>query len=194
MSASWDDYADGWDTNEAVVLYSLKAYESLLKIVDLEGYKVLDFGCGTGLLTEKISRQASSVVALDPSEKMISVLTSKHLKNVHTITSELSQNLINTNERLRCGFDLVVASSALAFVPDYQETLTLLKQLLKEAGLFVQWDWLKENATSGIGFSKEVIESALKQAGFLEYSTSVPFSMEGPDGSMNVVMGAAKNS
>ncbi|MEM7112319.1 MAG: class I SAM-dependent methyltransferase [Chloroflexota bacterium] len=193
MSTSWDDFADGWDTNEAVVLYALKAYESLLKTVELGGCNVLDFGCGTGLLTEKIARQARSVVALDPSEKMIAVLTSKHLKNVYTITSELSQNLINTNERLRCGFDLIVASSVLAFVPDYQKTLTLLKQLLKEGGLFVQWDWLKESETSGIGFSKEAIESALKQAGFLEYSTSVPFSMEGPDGSMNVVMGVAKN-
>ena len=194
MSESWDDYADGWDSNEAVVSYSLKAHESLLNTVELEGCKVLDFGCGTGLLTEKISGQASSVVAIDPSEKMISVLTAKFLENVCTIKKELTQNLIDTDESLRSGFDIIVASSALAFVPDYQETLKLLKQLLKKGGCFVQWDWLKENEESGIGFSKKTIELALERAGFPQYSTSVPFSIENSDSSMKVVMGVAKNA
>ena len=120
MSENWDDYADGWDSNEAVNSYCLKAYESLLNTVELQGRKVLDFGCGTGLLTEKISNQASSVVAIDPSEKMISVLADKCLGNVVTIQSELTHNLIDTDENLRSGFDIIVASSALAFVPDYQ--------------------------------------------------------------------------
>lgn len=194
MSESWDDYADGWDSNEAVILYCQKAYESLLNIVDLEGRKVLDFGCGTGLLTERISDHAMSVVAIDPSKKMISVLTDKHLKNVHVINSELTQDLINNDEVLRGGFDVIVASSALAFVSDYQETLNLLKQLLRKGGFLVQWDWLKEPDEPGIGFSEELIELALKQAGFSKYSTSVPFSMEGSDGSMNVVMGIAENA
>ena len=38
-------------------------------------------------------------------------------------------------------FDLIVASSVCAFVPDYQQTLSDLQLLLKEDGVFVQWDW-----------------------------------------------------
>jgi len=194
MSESWDDHADGWDSNEAVILYCQKAYEVLLNIVDLEGRKVLDFGCGTGLLTERISDQASSVVAIDPSGKMISVLTGKHLNNVRAINGELTQELIDNDEVLRSGFDIIVASSALAFVPDYQQTLKLLKQLLRKGGFLVQWDWLKEREEPGIGFSEELIELALEQAGFSKYSTSVPFSIESPNGSMKVVMGIAENA
>lgn len=194
MSESWDDYADGWDSNEAVISYCDKAYESLLKIVDLEGLKVLDFGCGTGLLTEKISKHASSVVAMDSSGKMVSILNDKRLKNVHTINAELSQELIERNDVLNNDFDMIVASSVLAFVPDYQETLKLLKQLLKKGGLLVQWDWLKESEEPGIGFSKELIELALAQAGFSKCSISLPFSMESENGSMKVVMGVAVNA
>lgn len=193
MSDSWDDYADGWDSNEAVVLYSNKAYESLLNIVNLDGLRVLDFGCGTGLLTNKIACKASSVVAIDPSEKMIDILNAKQLDNVVTIPKELSKNTIASNTQLQDGFDLIVASSALAFVPDYQETLGLLKTLLNQGGVLVQWDWLKEQDGEGSGFSQASIEVALKQAGFSEYSTSVPFSMEAGEDSMKVVMGVAKN-
>ncbi|MDN3651517.1 class I SAM-dependent methyltransferase [Thalassotalea ponticola] len=194
MSESWDDYAQCWDSNETVILYSHKAYESLVNIVDLDGSNVLDFGCGTGLLTQRISEHANSVVALDPSEKMISVLTDKHLPNVKVINSELTQYLLTCTEGLCGSFDVIVASSALAFVSDYQATLNLLKQLLKKGGLLVQWDWLKDNDEPGIGFSKERIELALKQAGFSKYSTSVPFSMESPGGSMPVIMGIAEHS
>jgi 2-polyprenyl-3-methyl-5-hydroxy-6-metoxy-1,4-benzoquinol methylase len=194
MSESWDDYADGLDNNKTVVAYALKAYESLLDIVEIEDWKVLDFGCGTGLLTEKISHQASSVVAIDSSEKMISIFVNKRLRNVYTIQGELSQNLININKTLRCNFDLIVASSVLAFVPNYEETLKLLKQLLNKGCLFIQWDWLKEDEASGSGFTKESVESALGQEGFSEHSTSVPFSMEDSEDSLSVVMGVAKNA
>lgn len=193
MSESWDDYADGWDSNKAVIIYSEKAYKSLLNIIDLEGSKVLDFGCGTGLLTERMSHQAGAIVAIDPSEKMISVLKGKCLNNVYTINAELTQKIIDENEALSSGFDIIVASSALAFVPDYQETLKLLQQLLKKGGILVQWDWLKENEEPGVGFSRESLELAFGHAGFSKYSTSVPFTIKSSDDDMEVVMGIAEN-
>jgi ubiquinone/menaquinone biosynthesis C-methylase UbiE len=155
---------------------------------------VLDFGCGTGLLTDKLSYHVSSVVAIDPSQKMISVLNRKRLKNVRTIASELTQELINDSELLIPEFDLIVASSALAFVPDYQGTLSLMKQLLKKGGYFVQWDWLKKENEVGIGFSEEEIKLTLNHAGFSECSTSIPFSLESEGGAKQVVMGVGKSA
>lgn len=194
MNESWDDYAVGWDCNESVIAYSKQAYRALLNTVDIDGYRVLDFGCGTGLLTEKLASHASSVVALDPSEKMINVLNSKRLKNVSTLATELTQALINDNELLSPKFDLIVASSALAFVPDYQDALNLLKQLLKEGGYFVQWDWLREDDILGIGFTEEEISVALHRTGFSECSLSIPFSMDSAGSTMKVIMGVAKNT
>lgn len=191
MSKSWDDYADGWDENESAVLYSEEALKTLLSTTELKGISVLDFGCGTGLLTEKLSHHANSVVAIDPSEKMMSVLLNKNLKNVSTITNELTQQVIDGNENLNQCFDLIVASSSLGFVPNFNEVLLLLKKLLKQGGRLVQWDWLGENETSGSGFTKESIESAYKQAGFTSYTSSVPFSIGGSGESMKVIMGIA---
>lgn len=191
MSNTWDDYADGWEQNDAVVLYAQKAYESLQKIVALEGKVVLDFGCGTGLLTEKISPKAKRIVAIDPSEKMLAILANKNLANVKTISQELTPALLEADDDLRAGFDLIVASSSLAFVPDYIETLKLLRRMLNKGGSLIQWDWLKEDTDSGVGFSSTGVASALQEVGFSDVSVTIPFEMEGPDGAMPVVMGVA---
>ncbi|OZG74485.1 methyltransferase [Hahella sp. CCB-MM4] len=191
MSDSWDDYAEGWDSNEDVISYSEKAYKTLIDIYKVSGARVLDFGCGTGLLTEKLSPHASEVVAIDPSEKMISVLNQKGLKNVTTIQAELSEALVNEEASLQQGFDLIVASSVLAFIPQYQDTIALLQRLLKKDGYLVQWDWHKHE---GFGFNRDEIEKAYTDAGLSEVLVSVPFAMVGAGGSMEVIMGVGKKT
>lgn len=193
MSENWDEYAEGWDNNDSTVLYASKAYASLLVNAEIAGVSVLDFGCGTGLLTQRIADQAASVVALDPSKKMISVLEKKHLKNVSTIDQVLSQHLMNTHKSLQNGFDVIVASSALAFVPDYQQTLIQLKSLLNKGGSFIQWDWLAEGEGEENSFTQESIQLALKNAGFSDYSTSIAFSMQDQNGDLQVVIGVGRN-
>ncbi|WP_237057557.1 class I SAM-dependent DNA methyltransferase [Microbulbifer sediminum] len=190
MSAnSWDDYAEGWDSNSDVVTYAERALQALNEAIDCTDARILDFGCGTGLLTERLSARAGSIVALDPSEKMISVLNAKQLDNVATIQSELTRELIERNEHLQTRFDVIVASSALAFVPDYRETLQLLTELLTDNGRLVQWDWLKEADDGGSGFSREDIANAFGQAGLADIRVTVPFSLDAGGGSMDVVMG-----
>jgi len=78
MDSEWDDYADDWDSDESAALYSKEAFNSLSNIVDMEDANLLDFGCGTGLLTEKLSPQAGHIVALDTSSRMLAVLTGKN--------------------------------------------------------------------------------------------------------------------
>jgi predicted TPR repeat methyltransferase len=193
MSEDWDQYAEEWDTNEDVIEYSKKAFESLIEIVNPKGLNVLDFGCGTGLLTEKLSPIANQILALDSSEKMISVLKSKRLNNVVTLAVELSENIIKENDLLNSRFDLIVASSVCAFLPDYEKTLNLLKTLLVPNGHFVQWDWLETERDPGFGFTKNRIESAFIISG-LEALITEPFSLKSKDGEIKVIMGVAKNA
>ncbi|NIB41633.1 methyltransferase domain-containing protein [Pseudomaricurvus alkylphenolicus] len=193
MSDTWDDYADDWDTNASVIAYADNAYQSLIAKLDIDGFRILDFGCGTGLLTEKLSRHATSIVALDPSSKMIDVLDAKRIGNVNTISSELSQSEIDENPLLGEEFELIVASSSLAFVPDFGNTLKLLKQLLKREGRLVQWDWLKQENEPGSGFSEKEIREAYERAGFSNYSVTLPFSMENGEDSIEVIMAVANN-
>ena len=194
MSENWDQYAEEWDTNEDVKVYSEKAYKTLLEAFEIEGLNILDFGCGTGLLTEKMAPFANHILAVDSSEKMISVLKDKRLKNVITLAVNLSEETMRANEFLQVKFDLIVASSVCAFLPDFEKTLRLLKTLLTPNGHFVQWDWFETIKDPGFGFTNNRIESAFINSGFQVLSISKPFSLTSKDGEMKVIMGVAKKA
>ncbi|QDO83712.1 methyltransferase domain-containing protein [Shewanella psychropiezotolerans] len=194
MSDSWDDYADGWDSNSDVIEYSKIAFDSLCEFISPEGLNVLDFGCGTGQLTEKIARVASSVVAIDSSPKMIEVLKNKNIHNVNSLSCEISRNSINENPIFKPGFDLIVASSVCAFVPNYEKTLSDLKLLLKEGGIFIQWDWKRSNEDDDFGFTNEIITNAYSNVGLSLVRVSEEFSLTSEKGTMQVLMGVASNA
>ena len=194
MNESWDDYAEGWDSDDDVISYSDKAFSALCKVVNPEGLLILDFGCGTGLLTERMAITADRIVAVDPSEKMISVLENKQLSNVETLITLLSEETIKTHALFRLKYDLIVASSVCSFLPDYEGTIRLLKTLLKSNGIFVQWDWLKSDEDNNSGFNKERIESAYQQAGLKKFSIAEAFSLESKEGLMKVIIGVARNT
>ena len=194
MTESWDQYAEGWDTDADVILYAEKAYDGIGEIIDLEGLAILDFGCGTGLLTERMAQKASRILGIDLSEKMISVLKEKRLNNVDTLVVELSEETIRSNALLHSKFDLIVASSVCAFLPDYEGTLRLLKQLLEPNGIFVQWDWLKIGEDSDFGLTEDMVETAFFRTDLEVSKIERAFSLESKKGSMPVLMGVAKRS
>ncbi|MCV2883831.1 methyltransferase domain-containing protein [Aestuariibacter sp. AA17] len=193
MSDTWNDFASGWDTNSDVIRYAENAFASLKQTVAIKQSRILDFGCGTGLLTEKMAPDAHYIVALDPADKMIEVLESKCLSNVTTFPTALTTSLINDNTLLKNKFDLIVASSAMAFVPNVSETLNLIKSLLDSNGVYVQWDWLNAtNDSGGMGFTKEALHSHLSAAGFTHITLTTPFSINAQGNTMDVLMAVAQ--
>ena len=190
MSNEWDEYAEGWDVDASVQEYAKRAFEQLLKVVELDGLSVFDFGCGTGQLSQLMSPSVKEIVALDGSPEMIKRLDQKGLSNVSTIADYLTQDLIDRNPQLNGGFDLVVASSVCGFVPDYEATLRLLRSLLRDGGVFVQWDWLSEDSEEGM--SEKRVRSALESQGFVDVQISTPFEMTSSKGSMTVLMATGK--
>lgn len=194
MSESWDDYAEEWNDNEDAIFYSRKAFETLIDQINLEGLNVLDFGCGTGLLTEQISPLANKILALDSSKKMVSILNNKKLPNVTTLSEPLSEDSINKNTALQDKFNLIVASSVFGFIPEYESTLILLKSILAPDGILIQWDWLSPSKESNFGLSEEKVKSAYKETGFKLTSINKPFSLTGSKGTMTVLMAVAKNA
>ena len=127
----WDEYAGGWDTNRSTTVYANFAFAELLKITELAALSVFDFGCGTGLLSERMSPEISHIVALDSSAKMIERLKQKALPNVFPIAEFLTGDLIRRNSLMHQKFDLITASSVCAFLPDYKADLSLLRSILK---------------------------------------------------------------
>lgn len=193
MSSEWDEYAGDWDSNEDVAQYSDRASQSLNEIQSPDGLIILDFGCGTGRLTEKMAQTAKRVVGLDTSTEMLAVLKAKRLSNVDTIEDELTVELVEEHALLRAKFDLIVASSVCGFLPDYEGALGLLKSLLVPGGIFVQWDWRAEEEGSGSGLTSDAILGALNSVGFESASVASPFSIANSESVMSVLMGVGKN-
>lgn len=194
MSDDWDDYAGDWDANLGVIIYADQTFNTLTAECDITGLRVLDFGCGTGNLTQKMAKQAKNIVAVDTSSKMISILAAKQIDNVKPLSLELSSQVIKSNEVFRKKFDLITASSVFAFVDDFEEMLGLLRGLLKSGGKLLQWDWLAKDEEEGFGFSKERLETAYTNAGFKDVKITQPFSLEKAEGPMKVIMCVASVS
>ena len=194
MSEGWDEYAEGWDNNAHVMDYSEKVFSSLSSVLDISNLRVLDFGCGTGLLTERMSPLAKEVVALDTSKKMIDVLNNKNLPNVVALSEELSETLIEENNVFTDKFDLIVASSVCSFLTDYEKTLTVIRSALKSGGIFIQWDWLSATQGADYALSIEEVKSAYNTAGLMTKFVDKSFSMEDKEGEMPVLIGIAENS
>lgn len=193
MNAEWDAYADDWDSNPDVIRYAEAAFESLVRITALDGLDILDFGCGTGLLTEKMAPYAKRIVAVDSSGAMIGVLRDKELPGVRVINAMLNADTVAEYDSLHEPFHLVVASSVCGFLPDYEDTLGLLRSLMAPDGLFVQWDWESGDDNDGFGMSRETVGTAFAGAGLELVSAGRAFSVEGGKGPMPVLMAVGKN-
>ena len=149
------------------------------------GLNILDFGCGTGNLTEKMATKANQIVAIDGSAKMISILKNKQIKNIKAQQLDLKEGDIAEK------FDLITASSVFGFVTDFAATLKMLKGMLNPEGLLVQWDWLG-TGEDDFGFSPEQLKSAYQTAGFEDVKISQPFSLTKSEGEKKVVMCAGR--
>jgi len=94
MTDTWNDHADSWDDNSDVKFYADQAFASLVSTIDIRGTgwtskRVLDFGCGTGLLAQKVAPYVSELIAVDTSERMVAVLENKHIPNVIAVHGDI---------------------------------------------------------------------------------------------------------
>jgi len=199
---SWDDHAVTWDDDPAVRAYCAAAFEALQREcanlgVPLEGARALDFGCGTGLLTQRLAPHCDTVVAVDASAAMIEVLERKRaagaLANVESRALLVNERTLAEDATFAEPFDLVVCSSVCAFVDDYPAMVALLAARLRPGGIFVQWDWeLDPSAEEPFGLSKDQVREALQAAGLEVVSIGRGFSVAFEDQKMEPLMGVGR--
>ena len=173
MAGEWDDMASGYANGFYKLLWQTTGLDpNASNGTTPEIGTVLDFGCGTGLLTDKLRLVSKKVVALDASPAMIAILQEKiksmEWENVDaavavlgTADDENTQAATTTRrklEDLEGTVDLIVASSVMSFVPevDLEATMRALGRLLKPGGLFCHSDWPKsqEKFPNGIDETK----------------------------------------
>jgi len=186
--SSWDDVADGWDDDPMVRAYAAAAYRSLIELLGgtaaVVGIDVLDFGCGTGLLTERlVDDGAARVVAVDTAPRMLEVIETKARTRGWTS--------VHTASRVPEGpFDLIVASSVLGFVDDHTATVADLVSRLRPDGRIVHWDW--EDTGDGHGLAAADIRAALDRAGLVDIDVRTAFREPAGDGEMAPLLGTGR--
>lgn len=109
-----------------------------IKSGDLSGVRILDVGCGVGILSEALAIAGAEVVGIDPSENLLRVAKEHKLKTMKehplmnlTYYSELVEDFAAKNKEK---FDVVVASEIVEHVPDPEFILKHSIKALKPGG------------------------------------------------------------
>jgi predicted TPR repeat methyltransferase len=190
MKTDWDDYAENWEADLATHQFADQVFDSLVQQISIDKKNILDFGCGTGLLSLRMSPKARSIVAVDASESMIEELDKKALANVEPIVDILSRGLVAQHPAFRGQFDLIVASSVCSFIYNLADTLSVAHSVLEDGGMFISWDWLKQSSDDQ-GLTEAELKAKLTAAGFDSVNTQIAFEMTVDNKTLPVIMAVA---
>ena len=188
VTKEWDAMAGEWD--DMASEYATGFYSKILwQATGLDPNEnsigtVVDFGCGTGILADKLRCVSKNVVALDASPAMIAVLQEKiksmEWENVQAAVAVLGGTLEDTATRqlldgLEGTVDLVVASSVMSFIPevDLETTMCALGHLLKPGGLFCHSDWPQSQDQYPCGFDETKAEKMYAMGGLSKNTTKI---------------------
>lgn len=101
--------------------------------VQLNGKRVLDVGCGGGLLSEAMARRGAQVTGIDLGETTIEVA------NLHALESQLNIRYLRQSAETHAlteagGYDAVTCLEMLEHVPDPAAVISTITTLLKPGG------------------------------------------------------------
>lgn len=103
------------------------------KQLPLKGKKILDVGCGGGLLSEALAREGADVVALDLAEELIEI-AKLHLYESNVKVEYRLQSVESLAEEMAGQFDAITCMEMLEHVPDPSSILRACEKLLKPGG------------------------------------------------------------
>ncbi|GAB6022971.1 Hexaprenyldihydroxybenzoate methyltransferase, mitochondrial [Chamberlinius hualienensis] len=123
--------------------FIIKSLENIIKTSDksngkvLDGVKVLDVGCGVGLITEKLASLGADVTGIDPTAAVIEIaktqlMTSPTVKslNVRYLISTPGEHLKENNGK----YDVLIVFLVLTHIQNHQQFLNDCYALLKPGG------------------------------------------------------------
>ncbi|MGL5368345.1 MAG: methyltransferase domain-containing protein [Cetobacterium somerae] len=138
VKRSFDKQASGY--NEYTLLTDNKYLSRILNIgYPFKDKRVLDLGCGTGLLSLSLADKAKDIVALDISNGMINSLKAKikkrEIKNINAIKGDIHNTEFPDNF-----FDTIVCVLSFHHFHDISRVMQILKRILKPFGEIIVVD------------------------------------------------------
>jgi ubiquinone/menaquinone biosynthesis C-methylase UbiE len=134
----FDDESKKWDTEYRVERAKKVSAEIETYLEEKDNLRALEFGCGTGLISENLTHRFSSILMMDLSEGMIEQLKLKieknNIKNMKTWYGDLFE--FHDNGK----FDVIYTSMAFHHIEDLPKVTEKLCELLNKNGKLIVVD------------------------------------------------------
>ena len=149
-------------------------YTSLMEIISVTPeMRVMDYGCGTGLMSIPLSENVQTVYAVESAAKHLDMLNAKIKSlgdsNIETLLCDLSKDLWEQQD-----VDLILTSMTMHHIADTQKVLECFNKALTSKGYLAIADLDKESGcfhsdnsdVAHYGFDRENLISIIQDSGF----------------------------
>ncbi|MDD2465422.1 MAG: class I SAM-dependent methyltransferase [Desulfobulbus sp.] len=190
---NFDLAAEHWDERPQRVQLAQEIADAILQhIPDAASLDVLDFGCGTGLLTLQLQPLVHSITGVDSSSGMLKVLNDK-IANLKLANARTVQCNIEQGEILPGKYDLIVSSMTFHHVREIEPLLGQLHRVLALGGRLCVADLDQEGGrfhedNTGVfhfGFDRKQLQQSFSRAGFSEINVHTATQIVKPDSQHN---------
>lgn len=186
----FDDAAADWEEKPQRVALARKVAEAIRQAIPLSGaMRVLEYGCGTGMVSRTLHRDVAHITCVDTSPQMLEVLRQKareeKISNIETLVHDLTSKPLSGND-----LDLVMCSMTLHHIPDFKGLLQRFFAALKPGGYLAVADLVTEDGSfhddnSGVahyGINPETIRSILRENGGMDVAVKEIHSIDKQQG------------
>lgn len=183
-AAHFDSKARQWDDNPVFVERGFAIAQAVRDAVPLNrNMRVLDYGCGTGLLSFPLKDAVGDMLLADTSSGMLAVAAEKIA--AHGAAQMQTAKLDLLTDPLPAGsFDLIVTAMTLHHIPDTDRILRVFRDLLKPGGTLCIADLDREDGSfHGIevdvhhGFERDALAGRAARAGFADAAFRTVFTI-----------------
>lgn len=174
-----------WDEKPARVKIAKSVADGIKEDIPIrEGFKLLDFGCGTGLVSFFLADSVEQIVGLDSSQGMVDMFNKKAKENgINAVAYKVD---IFNQDFTENNFDIIISSMTFHHIKRPVDILKKLSKHLKKGGYIAVADLVKEDGTfhddnEGVehfGFEIEEFESFLKEAGFKDIKSKIIYKIK----------------
>lgn len=151
----FDEKAATWDDDPSKVERARVVAEAIRATVPLSGgTRLMEYGAGTGLLSQELAGSVGPITLVDPSSGMRDVMAAKVQAGTLPAGSRIWDLDLSTDPLPDDRFDLVASMLVLHHIPDLDAALTSLAEALDRGGRLCLVDLVAEDGSfHGEGFA-----------------------------------------
>jgi ubiquinone/menaquinone biosynthesis C-methylase UbiE len=183
---NFDERAKDWDSDPDKVERARAVAEAIRRTIPLtKDMRVLEYGCGTGLLSFALQSDLGQITLADTSQGMLDVLTQKiasaGVTNMQPVRLDLASEPLPAER-----FDLTYSLLTLHHIHDVNDILIKFRDLLLPNGYLLVADLDKEDGsfhTDGttdvhLGFDRDELQKTVENLGFGNVTFSTAYKIK----------------